>query len=250
MNKLRNYLTNPNHWIILLVLLSTPLVFRAAGNALGERDNQVRQWLPRGFDETKSYDWFLDHFGSEEFTLVSWEGATVKDERLATLAMALRKHVPDDDSSESRNKGWFRKIVTGPEMLSGLRDGGLDLSHTAATNRLRGSLIGVDGKTTGLLVFLEEAGRKHRHEVVDTIRAEAKSVCIEPGDLRLGGPTIDSVALDQESERSRSKLALISLALGTLAAWKCLRNVRLVAVVLLTALYCGAATLALSLIHI
>ena len=248
----RNHL---NGLIIFLVLVSAPVVFFAAGSALGERDNQVRQWLPRGFAETKRYDWFLEHFGSEEFTLVSWEGATVDDDRVATMAELLRRNATAiEDAARSDtdistrphpdNRFLFSKIVTGPELLNQLQEGPLGLNKAAAVSRLQGTLLGSDGQTTGLLAMLSEEGEQDRHTVVATIHEAAANSGIEDAELKLGGPTIDSVALDQESERSRFRLALISFALGTLAAWKCLRQMRLVAVVLLTAVYCGAATLA------
>jgi len=228
-------------WLIGAVLLTVPLVFYGAGQALKTRNNDIRQWLPGGLTETQQYDWFLEHFGSEEFALISWNEANLDDARISELAARLRTHVADPSA---KTTGLFREIVTGPELLAQLQSEPLSLSRSEAVDRLQGSLLGADGATTGLLARLSEQGHLDRHAAISVIRREALSVGVPSDSLRLGGPTVDSVALDQESERSRYLWTAVSLILGSLAAWRCLRRVSLVAVVLLTAVYCGALTLA------
>jgi len=63
--------------------------YRGSG-ALRSDNNDVRQWLPAGFEETRQYDWFLKQFGSDEMVVASWPGASLTDPRLDRLAAALK----------------------------------------------------------------------------------------------------------------------------------------------------------------
>ena len=86
-------------WLVVVMVLTIPFVLRSASLALGDRDNQIRQWLPGGFAETDQYDWFVEQFGSEEFVLASWEGATLDNPQLGKLAEDLREVTADSESS-------------------------------------------------------------------------------------------------------------------------------------------------------
>ena len=60
-------------WLLILAATAAfPVVLFGASEALKNKNNSVRQWLHDGFAETRQYDWFVFHFGSEEFALVSW----------------------------------------------------------------------------------------------------------------------------------------------------------------------------------
>lgn len=220
-------------WFLLAALVLTPCVIFGAATALGQRNNDIRQWLPADLPETRDYDWFLNHFGSEEFALISWEGASLEDTRVAGLHDRLESH-----------SHLFREVLTGPEVLAELQDGGMQLSREEALGRIRGSLVGPDLQTTGILVRLTDHGQSHRSEAINTIRSEAVVAGVPETDLRLGGPTVESVALDEQSEKSRYLLTAVSLLLSSLAAWRCLKSVSLMFTVLLTAVFCGAASLA------
>jgi len=121
----------------------------------------------------------------------------------------------------------------------------VNLPLSAALNRLRGSLVGVDGKTSAVVAVLGPVGMANRHAVVGTIRKAAEHAGVPPAELRLGGPTVDSVALDTESLNARYSLAVISLVVSLLLAWWCLRQARLVAMVFAVALLSAGAAVAL-----
>lgn len=240
-----SWLRNGHLWLFACLLLTTPWVFRGAGDALRERDNQIRQWLPDGFEETRRYDWFVKHFQSEEFTLISWPGAELSDPRLDQLVSRLSRYSQSDDVPNRASESlWFRSVRSGAQFLDQLQEEPFLLDERSARERLQGALISRDGRTTGLIALLSPTGQADRHAAVETIYREAELIGLSREQIKLGGPTIDSVALDQESERSRYLLSTLSLLLGGVAAWRCLRNWKLVAIVLLTAIYCGAATLA------
>ena len=57
-------------WAVLAAVVSVPLLVYGVRGALRGGDNDVRQWLPRGFRETQEYDRFLAQFGSEEMAVM------------------------------------------------------------------------------------------------------------------------------------------------------------------------------------
>lgn len=52
--------------------------------------NDVKDWLPDDFPETKELEWFRDNFLGEQFVLVTWPGCTEDDERFKLMVDKLR----------------------------------------------------------------------------------------------------------------------------------------------------------------
>ncbi|MEX0819028.1 MAG: MMPL family transporter [Pirellulaceae bacterium] len=247
--------------ILWSTLALFPLLVLGSHRALRDGNNDVRQWLPRGFAETQQYDWFLEHFGSEEIAVVSWPGCTLDDPRLDRLAAGLapwtRESSDPRASAESRlkdadshviadGKALFQRVVTGRQALAELTSAPLNLSRPEAMRRLQGTLIGPDQMTSGLVVMVSEEGAADRHAALDTIYEVAQAEAgLARDELRLGGPTVDSVALDNESERSRYRLASFSVLLALALAWRCLKQMRLVVIVFVTAILCAGTSVAL-----
>src|SRR5262245_58686784 len=67
--------------ILALAAFTLPLVGIGARQAVKSNANDVRDWLPAHYAETTQFRWFTEHFGSEDFVLVSWTGCTLADER-------------------------------------------------------------------------------------------------------------------------------------------------------------------------
>ncbi len=238
-------------WIVLATIALLPILLVGVAGALRSDNNDVRQWLPAGFEETRQYDWFLKQFGSDEMVVASWPGASLSDPRLDRLAAALAPYVEPQagesanlDSAAGKPK-YFRHVLTGRTALQQLTSAPANLPTPTALKRLRGSLVGVDGKTSAVVAMLGPAGTANRHAVVGTIRKAAEQAGVPPAELRLGGPTVDSVALDTESLNARYSLAVISLIVSLLLAWWCLRQARLVAMVFAVALLSAGAAVAL-----
>jgi uncharacterized protein len=229
-------------WILLVFAALVPVLVVGAGGAVENVDNDVRDWLPRSFEETREYERFLEEFGTEEMVVLSWPGATLDDPRLARLAALLAPHAerPAATSRETERL-WFREVYSGPGLLHELMAHPPEVPRDVALRRLRGSLVGRDGRQSAVVVVLSPAGTEQRHEVVALLRDRAEEAGVPPDDLHMGGPTIDSVSLDVESERSRNLLSLISVGVAFVLAWFCLRRVQLVVIVLASALLSTAA---------
>ena len=58
----------------MLTFFLVPFAFRGARMAVRGMRNDVRDWLPEDFAETKELEWFRDNFVTEAFVLVSWDG--------------------------------------------------------------------------------------------------------------------------------------------------------------------------------
>src|SRR3954469_5566377 len=60
--------------ILVIVFFFVPFALRGARMAVQGMKNDVKDWLPKEFDETKDLEEFRQYFLSEQFVLVSWDG--------------------------------------------------------------------------------------------------------------------------------------------------------------------------------
>ncbi|MFK8113270.1 MAG: RND family transporter [Rubripirellula sp.] len=75
--------------ILMAFFFVLPGGFRAARLSLGQKENDVKDWLPSDFPETAELEWFGDHFAGESFVLATWPGCTSGDQRLKLLQQKL-----------------------------------------------------------------------------------------------------------------------------------------------------------------
>jgi len=75
--------------VLVVVFFLVPFAMRGARFALQRMKNDVKDWLPADFAETKQLDWFRDHFLGEQFVLASWEGCTEDSNEFKTLYAKL-----------------------------------------------------------------------------------------------------------------------------------------------------------------
>ena len=142
--------------VCILAALSWPVLLYGAKGAFDSNTNNVLDWLPNSFDETTRLMWFVERFGSDEILVVSWPGCTLDDERLDRFAAALTKPVENDDGEAG--PPLFRHVFTGRQTLAELQAPPLELSPRLARHRMRGWLLGPDGKTTCAVALVSTAG--------------------------------------------------------------------------------------------
>lgn len=225
----------------LLVLL-LPLTIMAARTAISSNVNDVRDWLPAHYEETRQYQWFRDRFGSEEFVVVSWPGCTLDDERLPQLSSLLAKRSRDGESLGK--PPLFTKIMTGRELIDDLTGVGAGLTLEQALNRLRGTMIGPDLKQTCAVVTLSEDSRLRLSFVLAEIRSAAVAIGVAIEDIHLGGPAVVNDAIDKSSSQSLVRLAGLAALVGLVIAWLCFREIRLTLIVFLISGYSALLSLA------
>ena len=229
--------------ILAFFLLTFPWIVFSANRGVQNSSTRVADWLPESFEETQRLHWFREHFGSDDLLMVSWQGCTLDDPRLAALTEKLREPVAVGEEGPLL---LTRQIITGPEALQQLRDEPLELSRRVALRRLRGWLVGDDEQTTCMVLLLTKAGWTHRHFLLEHIYQCAADV----GDLdreavHIGGSTADSVAVDTASQAGLTPMMLLCYAVGCVLMSLMFRSVVMTATVFVTALYCQQLSMAL-----
>ncbi len=236
----KSFFARRYRWIFVLVAFVLPFISRGARLAIQSNVNDVRDWLPPGYPESKELTWFQQHFAGEQFALVSWDGCTLGNtEKLKLLAAKL---VPgDSDAPRTGRMRLFADVVTGPETIEEMTGPPLYLSYDEAVRRLEGALVGpeVEGqghasRTTCLVVTLSSEGRstnRQKRAAIEQIKAAAAECAIPAEHLHMGGPPVDNVAIDVEGERTLFRLAVLSFVVGLGLSYWCFRSVRLTAMV-------------------
>ena len=223
--------------VALLLVLSLPWVAMGVRGALRSNTNDPRQWLPRGFQETDTYLWLQEHFGSDEITVVSWPGCTLDDERTERLAEAL---LADPQTT------LFQRALTGRQVLNQLTSPPLNLPAKEAIDRLRGVFIGPDGQTTCVLLTIAPRGVENRAAAIGQVFETAERACgLKPDELRLGGPTVDAATIDVESQRLLLQLAALAGVVAFGIAWLRLGSLRVAIIVLAIAVYSTGAAMSI-----
>ncbi|HUY31252.1 MAG TPA: MMPL family transporter [Pirellulales bacterium] len=270
--------------ILLLAALCLGPTLVGALRTLKSNKNDVADWLPDQYPETKTFKWFRKHFANEQFILASWDGCTLDDQRLKLMTGKLAPPVPVEQPpaelpaapgarslSQNRQAGgtpapqggfgigakapradqptprYFKDdVVTGKMLLEHLTSDQIKLGDEEALERLKGTLIGADGKTTCIVLTLSDEGKRHLREAVKTVRRVATQECAIPLEtLHLGGPPVDNVAIDEAGEQSLYRLAGLAAVIGLVVSWWCLRSARLIALVFASGIYGAAASLAI-----
>ena len=227
--------------ICLTALICFPALMYGAFVALVSNTNDVMDWLPTSFDEYQDLQWFGERFGSDEVLIVSWPGCTVDDERLDALAERLLQPVPADDGSEAPPH--FRHVFTGRQMLKNLTAAPLSIRRSDARRRMQGWLLGPDDKTTCAVALISDSSIDDREAAIAWVYASAEASGVPPETVRLGGPTVDSVAINAASQKWLMEMGLVSALIGVGISWWCLRRVRLVAAVFITAIFAWGISL-------
>ncbi|MCC6494245.1 MAG: MMPL family transporter [Pirellulales bacterium] len=249
--------------ILIASAIITPLACFGAIKAIKGNRNDVSDWLPKSYPETIELRWFRKHFVADQFVIISWDGCTLGDDpagadddpRIARLtAELLASNLPQ--ASEHPGQPVFKQVTTARDVMRQLMAPPTSLSQRQAKKRLTGSLIGPDGRQTALVATLTEAGAANLRESVGRpIKKLIRTTPVTPlfkainaaglsaSEVRLGGPPIDNVAIDEEGERTLVRLAGLSGLLGISLAYLSLRSVRMTAIVF----YCGILSAAVSL---
>lgn len=240
-------------WLILLAgFVIVPVILYGAGKSLRSNKNEVEDWLPGSFPETSQLRWFREHFSADRFVIISWEGCLLGDDpesesgaeddpRIEKLARLLVS-----GNSKDKYSKYFQSVSTARRVLNELTSEPLSVPYPIALERLRGALIGPDGKQTCVVATLSEEALPNVRQVLgrgvpDSANPKAKKpglifealqeAGVSDAEARLSGPPIGNVAIDEEGERTLLRLVVISLAVGLGLAWWSLRSVRLTAIV-------------------
>lgn len=151
---------------------------------------------------------------------------------------------------ESVTARFFKSITTGPDTLKQLsrKDGplwprGVDdevaaaETHQKALDRLKGSLFGADGKQTCIMLTLSEPAKRDLRRVIGRalmgrplgrlLQLAVNDCGISEDELKLGGPPVDNVAIDEEGQITLLRLIVLSAVVGVGLSLFLVRSVRI-----------------------
>jgi predicted RND superfamily exporter protein len=260
MTKSKPFFARYSLLILMLFAFATPLLLQGAQKAVKSNSNKVQDWLPKTFRETTELRWFRQHFVADQFVVISWDGCTLGDnpelpdakpddpriERLAKFLLGADTDAKLAPGEPAGYKGMFQAVTTARRLLDDLTSKPSEIPYAEAHKRLQGVLIGPDDKQTCIVVMLSDTAIKDfpgvlGRSVIDGklpwkrkpgILWEALAQCGIPMDtVRLGGPPVENVAIDEEGSRTIARLGSISAVLGIGLAWWSLRSIRLTAIV-------------------
>jgi predicted RND superfamily exporter protein len=164
---------------------------------------------------------------------------TAEGEFVASFGQPSAPGRPNEFHADPRklNARFFTSVESGPETLKQLsrKEGplwprGVDDEFAAkeaaekALERLKGTMFGPDGKQTCMLVTLSEPAKRDLRRVIGRplmgrprgrLLEIAQVECgIGEEELKLGGPPVDNVAIDEEGQITLARLILFSAVIG------------------------------------
>ena len=82
--------------VLMVVFFLVPFAMRGSRYAVERMKNDVKDWLPSDFRETRELEWFSKRFLGEQFVVISWEDCygTLEDERFRLFVDKLFPEVP------------------------------------------------------------------------------------------------------------------------------------------------------------
>lgn len=229
-------------WIIAFFVAMTPIVAYGTKGAWDGIKNRVEDWLPESFEETQRLMWFYERFGTDELLMISWEGCTLDDPRIA----AYKAQISAPDSSLTPSVDYFGDVITGPETVETLTSEPLEFSQEEALDRLRGWLVGPDGEQTCLIAIVNNPAEADRAAAIEYAYQCAESVDgLEREDLIIAGTTRDGVAIDEASRNSLAQLNLASFGVCIAIMAISFRSLRATMLVFLIAIFCEQMSMAI-----
>ena len=130
----------------------------------------------------------------------------------------------------------FKSVTAGPDVLKSMigPGGELESDPAEAMRRLTGTLLGPDGKQTCIILTLTDAAKRNLHLVLGRgvlgkprgqLYQVAEESNIKENELRLGGPPVDNVAIDEEGSITLFRLIGLCGLLGIGLSLICFRSI-------------------------
>ena len=234
-------------YVVALLCLMVPLVAWGVVATLSRVNNAPYTWLPPTFQARAEYDSFISSFKTLESLTVTWPGCTLQDDRLTKFSAILASN--EQVSADERISDFVTNVVTVDGLVHMLaadrRDITLRQIEKQLHGRLKGTLIGPDGKTTCVLVILTLEGSEKPTRSIAAIQHAGKKVGLSEQEIRITGTPIDGVAINVANSEAMIYFALPSMLLSVLICRFCLRSTLLTILVGLVSAFGAAMVLAL-----
>jgi len=79
--------------VLCAIFFLVPFALRGARMATQHLENNIKDWLPSDFPETKDLEWFGKHFIGERFILLTWPGCTEDEQRYKLFTEKLEREI-------------------------------------------------------------------------------------------------------------------------------------------------------------
>lgn len=221
----------PNTIVVVSVLILPVLIWLAIEAKTNTDD--LNNWIDKSSTEYAAYLQYTQRFGSDDEFIVSWDGCTTDDPRLATVASDIRRELGSN----------VDQVVTGAEAMRQLGASASRFSENASRRRLRGSLFGDDLETTCVIVRLNESGRSDLRRNLQRVESAMILAGIDPEEVHLGGKAISDFSLNSQTNQSLW-WGIPGTFLAAFIALVCIRNIPLTIGMVFVSMLAGLASLA------
>lgn len=219
--------------LILLGVMAIPCTL-ATNRVLKRMHNAPITWLPKNEPAYQEWLRYLDRYHFVDVLYLSWDGCEIGSPEIEAAYEALK---PLTEKKDETATPVLAQLFTGEQVYRSLRDAPMNLSHSAAFERLRKTLIGQDGKTTCIVLGLSPSGSQdfdlHFARIQELLRNHP---LLASKSLRFVGPRMEMDAIDRASQQAIDQFWLPSLGLGILVCFCFLRSIPLTLAVLAVAL--------------
>ena len=223
-------------WTLAAMAVATPFIAWSAAAVLAVDATTPMEWVPPSFPPRRAYETFMRDFQSGDVAVISWPGCELGSASLDRFAQAA---ATADAARDARGRPWFDAVATGSQVVERLTSPPLSLDREAAVERLRGVLVGADGRTTCAVIGFTPAGLADRKRAVEWIRSLVRQTAVvDPDQLHMAGPVIDNVSVDEASTGSLNTFAAPAAVLILLLTWWSLRSFFHACLVFLVSLWC------------
>lgn len=233
------------YWLTLVAVMAIlPVLAIGAQKSIDGMCIAPEQWAPESHAQRQHYDRFMEQFEGNDVAVVSWDGCTIDDDRL--LAFEHELTAPSDQDRQSHFAHAFDRVISGYSAIRELQSSPLNLTRNAAAERLQGTLVGPDGKTSCVVVVLTFAGNADRTRSIQTIIDIAtETTGLSREQLYVAGPPVDGTTIDRESREGVNVFGTLSTLASVLLCWYCLRSWMLTGTIILAGVTGQAFVLAL-----
>lgn len=171
-------------------------------------DNSIEVWLQSSSTEYHAYRDFLRRFGNDEFVVIAAE----MDDPLSDASLALQCELAD----RLRGIENVERVFDLPSMCRAIWSGKTGWRAEARdSGMLRNLLLGEDGKTAGVIAWLENTqGPTARRATVKEIRNVAAGFAERGFKAHLAGTPVMNAALDRTSERASATFLPLAILIS------------------------------------
>lgn len=226
------FLNRPLRLIIIFgALILFAFLFVSAEHSRRNMSNRVIDWLPAGIEETDVFLDYYSHFPEGELLMLSWRDCDLDDPRLDLAAERLAK------PPKAGETAYFERVLSTRSLFRELAGEPLELRSKQIAERLKGWLIGRNDRDACLVAMISSDRETERREAVEFAFQSIEEITgLSRNDIYIAGPTIDSVAIDEISEKTQKRLLPFFLLFCFILLLCCLRHFFAAAVVFITAL--------------